>query len=163
MYRNNGNTDISSILRSRPYAYASMDGNESFPQITGSVKFYPTQKGVLVAAEIIGLPKPTEECKKGIFGFHIHEGESCTGSERDPLSDTGAHYDADGCPHPYHSGDLPPLFGNDGYALSVFLTDRFTLDQVIGKTVVIHSGPDDFTTDPSGNSGTKIACGVIRR
>jgi Cu-Zn family superoxide dismutase len=41
------------------------------------------------------------------------------------------------------------------------LTDRFTLDEVIGRTVVIHALRDDFTTDPAGNSGEKIACGTI--
>ena len=44
-----------------------------------------------------------------------------------------------------------------------FLTDRFTLKEIIGRTVVIHSMPDDFTSQPSGNSGEKIACGVIKR
>lgn len=44
-----------------------------------------------------------------------------------------------------------------------FLTDRITLKEVIGKAVVIHSMPDDFTSQPSGNSGEKIACGIIKR
>ena len=70
---------------------------------------------------------------------------------------------AGGCEHPNHAGDLPPLFGNNGFALSLFLTNRFTVDEVIGRTIIIHDHPDDFTTQPSGNSGTKIACGVIRR
>ena len=46
--------------------------------------------------------------------------------------------------------------------MTVF-TDRFTVDDAIGKTVVIHSEPDDFRTQPSGNAGTKIACGVITK
>ena len=65
--------------------------------------------------------------------------------------------------HPYHAGDLPPLFGSGGVAVSVFLTDRFHLEDIIGKTVIIHSSPDDFTTQPSGNAGAKIACGEIKR
>jgi len=56
---------------------------------------------------------------------------------------------------------LIPLFSNSGYAWSSFLTNRFTVDQIIGRTVIIHSDPDDFTTQPSGNSGKKIACGEI--
>ena len=43
------------------------------------------------------------------------------------------------------------------------LTDRFSINDVIGKTVIIHAKPDDFTTQPSGNSDGKIACGVIKR
>ena len=74
-----------------------------------------------------------------------------------------SHYDPDGCEHPCHAGDLPPLFGNDGYALSLFLTNRFSVEEVTGRVVIIHSHPDDLTTGPSGNSGEKIACGVIRR
>ena len=58
---------------------------------------------------------------------------------------------------------MPPLFGNSGRAWLAFLTDRITVDEIIGKTVVIHSAPDDFTTQPSGNSGSKIACGAIER
>ena len=63
----------------------------------------------------------------------------------------------------YHAGDMPPLFGTDRFAFSAFLTDRFSAEEGIGKTVIIHDSPDDFTTQPSGNSGVKIACGVIRR
>ena len=58
---------------------------------------------------------------------------------------------------------MPPLFGNSGRAWMVFLTDRISVDEIIGKTVVIHSNPDDFVTRPSGNSGVKIACGEIVR
>ena len=84
-----------------------------------------------------------------------------TGNEDDPFADAKTHYNPKSCPHPYHAGDLPPLFSANGYAYSAVLTDRFTVDEIIGKTVVIHSSPDDFTTQPSGNAGRKIACGVI--
>ena len=73
------------------------------------------------------------------------------------------HYNPNQCAHPYHAGDLPPLFGSNGYAFEAFLTDRFTVSEVIGRTVIIHSKPDDFSTQPSGNSGEKIACGEIRK
>ena len=43
----------------------------------------------------------------------------------------------------------------------IFLTDRFTIDEIINRTIVIHDMPDDFITQPSGNSGNKIACGII--
>jgi len=71
------------------------------------------------------------------------------------------HYNPDTCPHPHHAGDLPPLFRADGYAFAMFLTDRFSVQELIGKTMILHSGPDDFTTRPAGNSRTKIACGTI--
>ena len=78
------------------------------------------------------------------------------------LQMAGKHFDKDNCPHPFHSGDLPPLFGNNGKAVSIFLTNRFSVDEIIGRIMIIHGSPDDFTTQPSGNSGMKIACGVIR-
>ncbi|MBR6728207.1 MAG: superoxide dismutase family protein, partial [Clostridia bacterium] len=86
---------------------------------------------------------------------------SCAEGEDDPFAATGAHYNPEGCPHPYHKGDLPPLFGADGVAISAFLSDRFSVSEVLGKTVVLHSAPDDFTTQPAGGAGEKIACGVI--
>jgi Cu-Zn family superoxide dismutase len=58
---------------------------------------------------------------------------------------------------------MPPLFAGTGRAFLAFFTDRFTVDEIIGRTVVVHAKPDDFTTQPSGNSGSKIACGQIRR
>jgi Cu-Zn family superoxide dismutase len=94
---------------------------------------------------------------------HIHEGGKCSGNENDPFADAGTHFNPYNCAHPEHAGDLPPLFGNKGYAWSSVLTNRFTVSDVIGRTVIIHSRPDDFTTQPAGNSGEKIACGVIRR
>jgi Cu-Zn family superoxide dismutase len=56
---------------------------------------------------------------------------------------------------------MPPLFAANGHAFSAFLTDRFSINDIIGKTVVIHDSPDDFSTQPSGNSGSKLACGQI--
>jgi Cu-Zn family superoxide dismutase len=79
----------------------------------------------------------------------------------DPFPSSGTHYNPNNCPHPYHAGDMPPLFGANGYAFLTFVTSRFTVNEIIGKTIIIHSMPDDFTTNPSGNSGEKIACGVI--
>ena len=73
------------------------------------------------------------------------------------------HFDKDKNAHPYHSGDLPPLFGNNGTAWNVVLTDRFEPDEVLNKTVIVHGNMDDFKTQPSGNAGNKIGCGEIKR
>ena len=53
------------------------------------------------------------------------------------------------------------MFSNDGMAKMMFFTNRFKPEDVIGKAVVIHKSPDDFRTDPAGDSGDKIACGEI--
>lgn len=149
-------------LRQRPQAWAEILGSEAYPDLTGSARFYQTRWGVLIAVEVCGLPSPAGACESPIFAFHIHEGDACTGNEKDPFADVGAHYNPGDCPHPHHAGDLPPLFGNCGYAFQVFLTDRFSLREVVGRTVIIHEGPDDFTSQPAGNAGRKIACGEIR-
>lgn len=62
-----------------------------------------------------------------------------------------------------HAGDLPPLLSCQGNAYLSVKTDRFSVNEIIGRTVVIHSNPDDFHTQPAGNAGKKIACGVIQR
>lgn len=154
---------LPSVLRGRPQAEARMAGSESYPALSGTVRFYQTGEGVIVWAEVSGLPHADQPCHERVFGFHIHQGTDCAGNMDDPFADALSHYDPHGCEHPHHAGDLPPLFGNGGVALSLFLSRRFSVDEVIGKTVIIHDQPDDFTTQPSGRSGTKIACGVIRR
>lgn len=152
-----------SVLHGRAQAAASIAGSENYPDISGIVRFYQTGEGVIVWAEISGLPQTSRPCHGRIFAFHIHKGSDCGGNMDDPFADAMTHYNPDGCEHPYHAGDLPPLFGNRGLAVGIFLTDRFSVEEVLGRTVIIHDHPDDFTTQPSGNSGTKIACGVIRR
>ncbi len=155
--------NLYSILKSKPNATATIKGSRHHPHIYGTVNFYQAEKGVIVATEVSGLPNPMGKCQKAIFGFHLHSGNSCTGNESDPFANAGTHYNPHNCPHPYHSGDFPSLFGNNGYAVSLFLTDRFDINEIIGKAVVIHSSPDDFKSQPAGNAGTKIACGIIKR
>jgi Cu-Zn family superoxide dismutase len=149
------------IAERRPDAVAQIKGSQSYPHIKGTVSFYQVNKGVLVVAEIFGLPNAPHPCSNGIFAMHIHEGVSCMGNAQDPFADAGMHYNPQSCPHPQHAGDLPPLFSNYGYAFNVMLTNRFTVKGVTGRTVIIHSNVDDFTSQPAGNAGAKIACGVI--
>ena len=154
--------NMSALLSKRPNALAVIKGGREYPDIKGGVYFYQTNSGVVVVAKVSGLPYEKEKCKGNIFGFHIHEGEMCSGTEADEFKNTGMHYNPNGCAHPYHAGDMPPLFGNNGFAISAFLTNRFTVREVMGKSVVIHRNPDDFVSQPSGNAGTKIACGIIK-
>ena len=126
----------------RPAAVARMSGGG----VTGAVSFFCRRGEVYVAADIRGLPREADR--------------DCGG---EGFADTGGHLDLAGCPHPCHTGDLPPLLAWDGRAFLIVRTGRFRLADVIGRTVVIHAMPDDFATQPSGHSGEKIACGVIRR
>ena len=140
-----------------PNAIARLRGGDEAPCLSGRAEFYQQQNGVLVVVRVSGLP---EENESGFFALHIHEGDCCGGEN---FAETGGHYDPCGCEHPDHAGDLPPLLSNDGRAHLAVLTGRFRVCDVIGRTVVIHSGPDDFHSQPAGNAGQKIACGVIRR
>ena len=149
------------ILNNPPEAIAQIRGSEQYPDIEGTVAFYSDSEGVLVLTAVTGLPLPPEECGNTVHGMHIHEGGSCTGNENDPFADAGTHFNPGECPHPEHAGDLPPLFANSGSAWNAVLLSRFSIDEVIGKTVIIHEKYDDFETQPSGDSGAKIACGVI--
>ena len=141
--------------RNCPDAVAQIQGGMEVPQLSGCIRFYQQKDCVLIVAEISGLPRESET---GFFGFHIHQGENCSGTD---FSGTGSHYNPVDQVHPKHAGDLPPLMGCRGNAYLSVKTDRFTVHDIIGKTVVIHSDPDDFHTQPAGNAGKKIACGVI--
>lgn len=143
-------------------ATALVTGSTLYPNIRGTVNFVQTAKGVLVTAEIRGLPVRNSS-QNPFFAFHIHSGESCTGNSTDPFADADGHYNPFGVPHPAHAGDLPPLLSAGGIAYSSVLTNRFRLGEIIGKTVIIHAMDDDFMIQPAGNSGAKIACGVIKR
>lgn len=137
-----------------PTAKAVIKGYGEYQALQGKVLFYPVKSMVLVCASVYGLPN-----NSSFHGFHIHEGSRCTG---DNLADTKGHYNPANQPHPFHAGDLPPLLSCSGIAYMEVLTNRFTVEEIIGKTVVIHSGSDDFRSQPSGDSGEKIACGVIK-
>lgn len=143
---------------SRPAAIACIHGGEEYPSISGTVSFYPMPGGLIVSANIQGLP--VKGNNRDIFAFHIHEGGSCTGAD---FSYTGSHFDLHHNLHPYHTGDLPPLFAEHGKACMDFWTERFRIRDILGRTVVIHEHADDLSTQPSGNAGKKIACGVILR
>ena len=138
-----------------PDAVARITGGVEAPRLSGCIEFYQKNGCVLVVARISGLPKESET---GFFGFHIHQGRNCSGTE---FFGTEGHYNPKGLPHPKHAGDIPPLIRCRGNAYLSFRTDRFSVNEIIGRTVVIHSDPDDFHTQPAGDAGRKIACGVI--
>ena len=142
---------------SRPTAVAYIRGGDAAPDLFGTVRFYQKRGSVLVVASIFHLPQNNSS---GFFALHIHEGGECSGED---FSDTGSHYNPMGTPHPSHVGDLPPLLECNGGAYLAVMTDRFDVKDIIGRTVVIHSDSDDFRSQPAGNAGNKIACGVIHR
>lgn len=138
-------------------AIAIIKGSSSHPNLRGQACFCSTESGgVIITVEVFGLP---ENSSSGFFGMHIHQFGDCT----PPFDKTGSHYNANNQPHPMHAGDLPPLLGNNGYSWMSFYDTRFTVDEIIGKSIIIHNMRDDFTSQPAGDSGDKIGCGVIEK
>lgn len=146
MYQNKNDFQASAVIR----------GGQEAPDLSGVARFFQRSDGVLVTIQVTGLPA---ENPGGFFGLHIHGGSGCAGEN---FAGTGGHFDPAGTPHPAHAGDLPPLLSCGGRAYLAVLTDRFTVADIIGRTVVIHGGSDDFRSQPAGDAGTKIACGVIK-
>lgn len=149
------------------HALATMKGSTEYPGIRGTVYFTQVPNGTEVIVKIYGLPPYTPATETspqiGPHGFHIHAGNSCEGGNSEkpfPLAD--GHWNPSNQPHGNHPGDFPVLFSNNGYANMSFFTNRFVPADIINKTVVIHLGPDDYKTQPSGGSGKEIACGVIK-
>lgn len=142
-----------------PAAMAWVRGGAAFPAISGLVKFFRTPfQGILVEAEFFNLPDVTAFGSSNFYAMHIHEFGDCS----DNFSKAGPHYGAPGSLHPNHAGDMPPLLANQGYAWTAFYDKRYTIEDILGRSVIIHQNPDDFHTQPSGNSGPMIACGPIR-
>lgn len=147
------------LLRDHPDAAAWIQGNAQYPDLDGMVKFYrTTYGGVLVEAQLFGLPDADIPGAGNFYAMHIHESGDCSNN----FDNTGMHYNPTNAEHPNHAGDMPPLFGNQGYAFSVFYDKRFAIQEIIGKAIIIHKKADDFTTQPSGNAGAKIGCGKIK-
>ncbi len=149
-----------------PEAAAVIRGGPLAPDIRGVVTFREVPGGVEVCVDVTGLPpyRPGDENNPptGPHGFHIHENGVCDiGDPENPFLSAGGHWNPDNRPHGNHAGDFPVLFSNNGIARMCFFTDRFRIRDIIGKSVVIHQNPDDYRTQPSGNSGKRLACGVI--
>ncbi|NLC76378.1 MAG: superoxide dismutase family protein [Clostridia bacterium] len=154
------------MFSNRPTAIAHVRGGPLRPQIRGIVLFYHVPGGTWVCAEVTGLPpyQPARDGQEpvGPHGFHLHEFGDCTvGDPQNPFQAAGGHWNPTNQPHGNHAGDFPVLFSNNGYARMCFFTNAFSSDQVIGKSVIIHQNPDDYRTQPAGNAGKRLACGVI--
>jgi len=144
------------LANSNPYAIAYLKGGKNNSEIKGTVEFFPWATGSIIKLEILGLPKDTPN---NFFGFHLHENGVCDITKN--FESSGAHYNKNMNAHPNHVGDLPMIYSNNGYAFMLYYTNRFTPDEIIGKSVIIHKMVDDLKTEPSGNSGERIACGVV--
>lgn len=145
---------------------ANIIGGPLAPRIRGEVFFRSVKRGTMVCVHVTGLPdyQPSAGSASpvGPHGFHIHEYGNCEiGNARNPFQAAGPHWNPDNQPHGNHAGDLPVLFSNNGYAYMEFFTNRFKPRELLGKAVIIHENPDDYRSQPAGNAGRRLACGVI--
>lgn len=131
------------------YAKAIIKGGKKYPDINGIVSFREVMNGTLVTTKINNLPQSKNTCTGRFFGFHIHEGSSCSGLPKDEFANAKSHLNLTNCPHPFHIGDLPPLIENNGYAYMSVLINKFKIKDIVGRVVIIHDMPDDFTSQPS--------------
>lgn len=154
MFNNSVNKSLlQKLVNLNPSAICLINGRDQFNNLRGFAEFFDFNDEVVLVCSVSNLPKTTTN----FFGFHIHEKGLCD----DDFTSVGGHL-GDGA-HPNHKGDLPPLFSSNGNAFLVFATNRFSINEIIGKSMIIHENPDDFTTQPSGNSGARIACGIIEK
>jgi Cu-Zn family superoxide dismutase len=147
-------------------AITEIHGGPFAPQIRGMVFFQDVAGGVWVSVDVVGLPlyKPAMDGGQptGPHGFHIHEFGNCAvGDPNNPFTATGSHWNPTNQPHGNHAGDFPVLFSNNGRAVMNFFTNKFKVADVVGHSIIIHQNPDDYRTPPAGNSGKRLACGVI--
>ncbi len=130
---------------------------------SGRVTFTAVEGGVRVVAEMRGLGE-------GPHGLHIHETGDCSAPDG---SSAGGHFAPDGSPHgapndpagQRHAGDLGNIEGDDDGAGRYERIDTVLQmsgpASIIGRGVIVHAGQDDYTSQPTGDAGNRIACGVI--
>ena len=132
--------------------------------VRGIVTFREMGGMIHVTADLTGLPP-------GKHGFHIHEKGDCSAPD---ASSAGGHFNPANAPHgnphagPHHAGDFGNLEADkSGKAHFETMFDDITLtdgpNSIIGRAVIVHANEDDLKTQPTGNAGARLACGVIKR
>ena len=151
-----GRADAIATARMQPVAGSLVEGKVSFSQF-GAV--------TVVRAGFFGLEGSRE------YGLHVHQEGDCSG---DDGAAAGGHFDPGGAPHgrpgrgAHHAGDLPNLSTDgEGNAFYVFETSALSITvgptSVLNRSVILTRGPDDYRTQPDGNSGPPLACGIVHK
>jgi len=144
-------------MQQLPEVCAHIEGSSAIHDLDGDVYVYPFLEGSLLVADVYGIPF------SGFYGFHIHQHGPCIAGEGyTGFQNVGGHFTTvENAPHPYHAGDLPPLMAFQGHAFMIVYTDRFRPEEILGRAIIIHEWPDDFRTQPTGDSGQPIGCGTF--
>ena len=145
-------------------AVATLHSTSPDATVGGTVQFAETSHGLRITVHV-------EHAAPGMHGFHIHEGNSCD----DMAKAAGGHYNPAGMRHGYlpkegllqvHAGDFGNIaVGKNGRGSRSFTMPGLTLVggtyPVVGRAVVLHAKQDDLASQPAGNAGERIACGII--
>lgn len=153
-------------VRNPKTAVAVLHPSPEYPHLKGIVRFMEEGNRIWVVARVSGIEKP------GLYGFHLHEVGACDpGAPGRRFESAGGHFNPTGAPHAcinspqHHAGDLGNLsIAGDHTGLVEEATEMLALSgphSVVGRAVVLHAGQDDCATQPAGNSGPRIACGVV--
>ncbi len=145
-----------------PVAVATIEG-ASGSKISGQATFTQTDGAVKVEVSVKGFPP-------GLHGIHVHEKGECHPPD---FMSSGGHFNPDNMPHGgpetpmHHAGDLGNIeVGADGTGKLVLTTKDLTVGEgthsVVGRSIMIHEKEDDLKSQPAGNSGARIGCGVIK-
>ncbi len=145
-----------------PKATAALEGR-SGSTVAGTVSFQAVGQKLRVEANVTGLTP-------GAHGFHVHEAGDCSAAD---ASSAKGHFNPGAKSHGHHgsserhAGDMPNLVADSaGKATLSAELDMLSLTEgptgILKRSVVIHADPDDFKSQPAGNSGKRVACGVIR-
>ncbi|RRN59292.1 superoxide dismutase family protein [Pseudoxanthomonas sp. SGNA-20] len=142
-------------------ALASASGS----RVSGTLVLVPMDGGVHVRGQVGGLPA------NGQFGFHVHEKGDCSAAD---ATSAGSHFNPAGAPHgragsgAHHGGDMDNISSDaegvatvDAHLLGVTLGGGAAND-IAGRAVIVHADPDDYQSQPTGNAGARVACGVIK-
>jgi Cu-Zn family superoxide dismutase len=133
-------------------------------KVKGTLTFKEVEGGVEVTADVEGL-------SAGDHAYHVHEKGDCSAPD---ASSAGGHFNPSGHAHgapdaaEHHEGDFGNLTADKtGKATKTFVMKGITLgddaNSVVGKGFIVHEKKDDFKTQPTGNAGSRVACGVIQR
>jgi Cu-Zn family superoxide dismutase len=151
-----------SMQAAGPRAEATIEAR-SGSTVNGTVSFQAVDQMVRVEANVAGLTP-------GTHGFHVHEVGDCSAPD---ASSAKGHFNPSSKSHGHpgtterHAGDIPNLVADSsGKATFSVELDMLSLTEgsggILKRSVVIHADPDDYTSQPAGNSGKRVACGVIR-